>query len=434
MTKRTGGDMIWVLMITLLVAGAAGWAVAEPVTGPHVDSLAFRVIVDGAPDIGPSRIEATVLPTRERPIHLEPQALTVADHNGIARLVSPWQTFRVLHDAHGRIIDHALLLEMSGAAEPIPEADLIVELAEEPGEPDKVLRLRQRTIGTINTVLIPGGVSTAAFTGSRWLSEHLNDLEAALRDAGFDRGVDLGGFEFEAELNLQRFAPTPLTENPEHLAQLGRILEWTGFNRSNATGLRTHRDHFEKYLTRHHLTTDYPVYRPTDPAMLESLSAFWEAYRDRYEVGGEFADLPLPTMLKLGDEISLLGPTDTLETSPRFAELFREEAVIVTGDDPGRLGLARWDELTIPAFPTRHDGGPDAVPEAQRLAVYIALRARNRATAEMYAANTRAVHEILGGEVDTTVNMLGVLYGGGFSSLAWWFRARGTNFLQCLDT
>ncbi|MFW5681619.1 MAG: hypothetical protein ACOC1G_01310 [Phycisphaeraceae bacterium] len=395
------------------------------------------------PPMGDVVVDPELLPTRKRPVGLDAVAMEKVDAAGSPAVVSPWVRFTPIVNDEGVMLDHALVVGVTVDGQPIGEMDLTIELADaaavvasdaSPPSAGVTLTLEQPTVGHANTVLLPGGDPADAWRRGHWLSSHIESLDAALAEAGFTDALSIDPQHawFEGELNLIRFRPPALTYDPRLIGRLGDILARVGFNRSNYTGYAANPEHFAGYLTRYHLNRDHPVYRPVDATFRVAVSDFWQNYADRWQPGGMFEDRPLPAVLKLGDEIYRLRDTPQLAASPRYLELLVEEARTVTDDQPSRLGVASWGELQSPekiAGETRV--WPDDIAPEQRLANYIALRAANRATAEMYAANTAAVHEYVGSDIDTTVNLLGVLYGGGFSARAWYLQT--PDYFQLAD-
>ncbi len=410
--------------LAVCFAIALGAAVPAPADGTVRDSLYFRVLVAESSPAEALRVAPRVLPSRQRPINLAPQPLAPAGDIPGGWFAADWHRLPLkLEDDPGRMIYHAVMLELRSGDRPVDAADVVVQISREPKATGALAQIRAAFEGSTNTFYIPEGPVRDAPRRARWIADHIADLAEALAAAGYDRPLDLRGVTVEAELNLQRFRPPELTYDPRLRQALGAILAQVGCNRSNYTGYAAAAEHFDGYLTRYHLSPDHPVYAVPDESMRKALPAFWSDYSARFDDDGIFAGRPLPAVLKLGDEISLLRPYEAVRPSSRFAQLLREEAIALTGDDPTALGLDDFSKLAPPpTIPTRAGGGPDGVPDDQRQRVYLALRALNRATAEMYATNTQAVHMHVGESIDTTVNLLGVLYGGGYSALAWWHK------------
>ena len=397
------------VLLTAVLAGTA--AAGDDPTGRGL----FCCVDVLLPSEGDLAVKPTVLPTRSDPIEVN-KIRTQVGAGGAAS--TGWFALPLCEEgkrkAPGEMRYHAVVLEVLADGEPVDETELVVRLAVSETGTESANELRERVKGHVITLLLDEGKIPTAPSRARLLSEHVKTLRAALDEAGYKAPPRFERMRLQGELNLTRFGPPELTHDPGLLGQLGEILMLVGFNNSNLTGFQAAAGAMPFFMGRNFLLSKPTLYGPADPARQEAIRAYWQEWVASYEKEGRV----VPPILKIGDEIEFI-PTEALEESPRFREIMRGAAVAVAGgDDPRALGLTSWEELE-PVW-VDPEAGPDAVPTENRLMAYITTGARNIATAEMYAVNTQALHEASNGTVRTTVNLLGVLYGGGYSAQAWW--------------
>ena len=290
-------------LIAVLVLTLAAASYGQPLN-QTADGFYFRVILPAATDRNLS-MHGEILPTRKKPIKLERVTLNRDEATGL--FTTPWIRVVPISAKAGGMIDHAVVFVLTDENGPLEEMHLTVELVGgEPAEhlpaPNARLALTQHTLGSTNTFLVPTGDPALTWRDARWLSDHIDHLDEQLNLAGYTEPIKINGISYEAELNLRRFGPPMLTEDPRQIAILGDILARVGFNRSNRTGYNANPDHFDGYLSRMHLSGAHPVYAPMDESVKAQLPAFWREYENRYQPGGEFEGQPKPTILKLGDE------------------------------------------------------------------------------------------------------------------------------------
>ena len=252
---------------------------------------------------------------------------------------------------------------------------------------------------------------------ARWLTDHLENLRAALVEAGYDEPVRIDPSVMRLGVNLSnsRFGAGPygmLSRDPKMYELYGEIFALAGYNVSTRGRMQELYENHPQFVANMVEVAASSQDLPADylPGGLRIPDAVDEGYRKRAERARR-GDGLVPLWRKLGDEIGVHRYVD----SPRAREILRREARIVIGDDPGALGIEDWSELEPVT-----DRDPAKVASEDRLRYYITVRARNILTAEHFAVRSAAVEKHLGSGPLTEVNMLGPMYYGGYSARFWY--------------
>lgn len=297
---------------------------------------------------------------------------------------------------------------------------IAVELAvaADPGAIEAVIALRPlATRGNAAAFCYPAGPRAGIPSRAFWLVDHLEELNDVLGAAGFDDhpAPAPGALRLGVLLDTGRFGAGPygtLTRDPDVYRLYGEILARAGFNIGTRGAMRQLYDNHPRFAGN--MVPVAAESAAPDTAIPDEWADEWPAidghWRERAEAL-RAGDGLVALWVKLGDEIGHRGEIE----SPRGLALLRREARLVTGDDPGELGLADWSELE-PVF----ERDPAAVAPEDRLRYYITTRARNILSAEWFAVRRAAVRRHLGPAPQTQVNMLGPLYYGGYSARFWW--------------
>ena len=253
---------------------------------------------------------------------------------------------------------------------------------------------------------------------ARWLTDHLTDLRDALVEAGYDSAVkiDPGTMRLGIHLSASRFgagAYGRLSRDSEMYALYGEIFALAGYNVGTRGHMRALYENHPQFSANMVEVAAISQDLPADylPGGLRIPDAVDEKYRKRAERARR-GDGLVPLWMKLGDEIGVRRYVD----SPRARKILLREARIVTGDDPGVLGIEDWSELE----PVTERRNPSNVAPEDRLRYYITVRARNILTAESFALRSAAIEKHFGSGPLTEVNMLGPMYYGGYSKRFWY--------------
>ncbi len=385
-----------VLLACLLFASAA--SASAKTTINEATNYYLRV---SAPEAAGAKLETVLIPSRKKEMVLERTKIGKDGFSGWVRVP------RIMANGGKSLLYSGVVLKLMRGRNFVPSATVSMELAATPNG---------KALQSLPARNVEGGVVTAAIDACApesapqmfWFTDHLDKLEATLDQAGFkELGIgDFGGIHVNYGFAIKRFSTSSMmTRDPRVFAQLKRLGRKLGGNCGMFGEPWLNEDSFSVGYNFVTGGKNKGAYVPVDEDWPERIRVFWEKYR--LKISEISPDGQLPDIIKIGDEV---GFVYAYTNSPAFRRTFESVRVKIAPDLPSNVSISQVD-------------GKDPVRPASRqdrLARYVAMRALNQETVNVYKKTTDAAKDMFGSQVKTKVNLLAWYYGGGFAKFQTW--------------